>query len=252
MSNRFMPLLAALAATAFLAGEARAQSPAAPVPDKAAVERIVRDYLLSHPEVVAQALDVLRQRREAEKRARAKAAIGNNREAIVAHPMSPVSGNAAGDVTVVEFFDYQCGFCRRALPTMVELLKTDPGVRVVWKEFPILGPVSDFAARASMAAERQGKYHEFHVRLMGQKEKLSEERIVKVAAGVGLDVARLRRDMADPAIRAYLNETRRLARTLGIGGTPAFVIGDTLIPGVVDTARLKELVAAERAGGRDR
>lgn len=249
MRNRFPPLLAALAAMAFFAGEVHAQSPAGPGPDKAAVERIVRDYLLAHPEVVERALRILRAKREEKERVRVKALIEKRSAELLRHPMSPVSGNAAGDVTVVEFFDYQCGFCRRALPTMVKLLETDPGVRVVWKEFPILGPVSDFAARASMAAERQGKYHEFHVRLMGEKEKLSEERIVKVAAGVGLDVARLRRDMDDPAIRGYLDETGSLARALGIRGTPAFVIGGTVVPGFVDGARMRQLVAAERSGG---
>jgi len=247
MRNRILPLLAALAVLAFLAGESRAQTPAGP--DREAVERIVRDYLLANPEIVAEALQTLRARQEAEEQARAEAAIAENREAIDRHPMSPVSGNAAGDVTVVEFFDYQCGYCRRALPTMVELLDKDANVRVVWKEFPILGPVSEFAARASMAAERQGKYHDFHIRLMGEKDELSVERIMEVAGLVGLDVAQLGRDMKDPAIQDYIQETRSLAQAIGIRGTPSFVIDGALVRGVVDSARMKELVAAARADG---
>ena len=247
MRNRILPLLAALAVLAFLAGESRAQTPAGP--DREAVERIVRDYLLANPEIVAEALQTLRARQEAEEQARAEAAIAENREVIDRHPMSPVSGNAAGDVTVVEFFDYQCGYCRRALPTMVELLDKDANVRVVWKEFPILGPVSEFAARASMAAERQGKYHDFHIRLMGEKDELSVERIMEVAGLVGLDVAQLGRDMKDPAIQDYIQETRSLAQAIGIRGTPSFVIDGALVRGVVDSARMKELVAAARADG---
>ena len=247
MRNRILPLLAALAVLAFLAGESRAQTPAGP--DREAVERIVRDYLLANPEIVAEALQTLRARQEAEEQARAEAAIAENREAIDRHPMSPVSGNAAGDVTVVEFFDYQCGYCRRALPTMVELLDKDANVRVVWKEFPILGPVSEFAARASMAAERQGKYHDFHIRLMSEKGKLSVERVMEVAGLVGLDVAQLSRDMKDPIIQDYIEETRSLAQAIGIRGTPSFVIDGALVRGVVESARMKELVAAARADG---
>ena len=246
MKSRALTALAALAVLAALPGESLAQAPA---PDKAAVERIVRDYLLANPEIVAEALQVLRARQEAEEQARAEAAIAEHREAIDAHPMSPVSGNMAGDVTVVEFFDYQCGYCKRALPTMVALLETDANVRVVWKEFPILGPVSDFAARASMAAERQGKYHEFHVRLMGAEEKLTEQRVMEVAARAGLDVDRLGRDMEDPAIRAYLDETRALAQAIGIRGTPSFVIEGRLVRGIVDSARMEQLVAEARADG---
>ena len=247
MRNRFLPLLAALAVLAFLAGESRAQTPSGP--DREAVERIVRDYLLANPEIVARALQTLRAKQEAAEQARAEAAIAGNREAIDRHPMSPVSGNAAGDVTVVEFFDYQCGYCRRALPTMVDLLEKDANVRIVWKEFPILGPVSEFAARASMAAARQGKYHEFHVRLMGQEDKLSVERVMEVAGLVGLDLEQLSRDMGDPAIEDYIEETRNLARAIGISGTPSFVIDGVLVRGVVDSARMKELVAAARADG---
>ena len=162
--------------------------------------------------------------------------------------MSPVSGNPQGDVTLVEFFDYQCGHCKRSLQSVMDLLESDGQLRIVWKEFPILGSVSRFAARAGMAAARQGRYLEYHVAVMGSRGRLTEDGIMAMAADAGLDVRRLRRDMRDPAIKDYLDETIRLARTLGIGGTPAYVIGDALVPGAVGGDRLKEFIAKARSG----
>ncbi len=241
-------ILAALAALALLAPlAAGAHDGHGPAPDKGAIERIVRDYLLKNPEVIEEAIGMLRARQEEARRKRAEAAIAENGEALRSHPLSPVSGNAQGDVTVVEFFDYRCGFCKRALPAMEALLEEDRNVRVVWKEFPILGPVSDFAARAAMAADRQGRYYPLHLALMKEPE-LTEQNVLEIAGRTGLDIERLRQDMEDPAIRAYLDETRTLAQQIGIGGTPAFVIGGTLVGGAVDAARMKELVAAARSG----
>ena len=120
---------------------------------------------------------------------------------------------------------------------------------MVWKEFPILGPVSGIAARAAMASERQGKYLPFHLALMAAPEKLTEERVFEIAGNTGLDIDRLRRDMKDPAIEAYLAETRKLAQEIGIRGTPAFVIGGKLVRGAIDAARMKKLVAEARSGG---
>ena len=242
-------LLAAVAAFALLAPAMSAgHSDSRPGPDRDAIEAMVRDYLLRNPEVIEEAIGVLRAKRQEEERRRAEAAIEANGEALRAHPMSPVSGNAEGDVTVVEFFDYRCGFCKRALPAMEALLETDANVRVVWKEFPILGPVSDFAARAAMAAHRQGGYYPVHLALMKEPD-LTQDRVLEIVIEAGLDPDRLRRDMEDPAIRAYLDETRALAQEIGISGTPAFVVGGGLVPGAVDTDRLKGLVAAARAAG---
>ena len=240
----------ALLAAAAVAGSARdggAEGHAPP--DREAIERIVREYLVANPEVIEEAMRALRDRREAARLQVVRNAIGERRDDIFFHPETPVSGNPEGDVTLVEFFDYQCGFCRRALAPMKELLAGDANLRVAWKELPVLGPVSRFAARASMASARQGRYHDFHVALMGATGKLSEAAVMAVAERVGLDTERLRRDMADPAIEAYLDETARLARTLGIDGTPAFVVGDTVVPGAVGAERLRRLVADVRAGG---
>lgn len=247
MRTRILAAFAALALMGAAAAESRAQS--AGNLDKGAIESIVRDYLLRNPEVIDEAMRGLEEKRRAEERKRAEAAIRKNGEALRSHPLSPVSGNAKGDVTVVEFFDYRCGFCKRALPTMEALLKTDANVRVVWKEYPILGPVSVVAARAAMAAHRQGRYLPFHLALMKEAE-LTEGKVLEIAVKAGLDLERLRQEMKDPAIQAYLDETRALARQIGIRGTPAFVVGGTLVPGVIDTARMKALIAAARAGSK--
>ena len=229
--------------------DGRADSPAAKALDKPAIERIVRDYLIANPEVIEEAVQALQAKREAAEKNRAQAALSEHGDALRGHPMTPVSGNATGDVTVVEFFDYQCGYCKRSLASLVDLLSSDKNVRVVWKELPILGPVSRFAARAAMAANKQDKYFDFHVGVMSSQGRLSESKVMSIAADVGLNVDRLREDMKDPKIEAYLDETLQLANSLGIRGTPAFVIGDTLVPGAVDESRLKRLIAETRAGG---
>ena len=247
MRMRTVLTMLAVAAAAAFATDGRAQPE--PALDREAVREIVREYLIEHPEVIEEAIGVLRERREAERLARLRATILEQGEALRAHPMSPVSGNPVGDVTVVEFFDYRCPHCKRALEPVMALVEADSQVRVVWKEFPILGPVSRFAARAAMAAHRQGLYHDFHVALMRWPGELTEALVLDIAGAVGLDRERLRRDMEDPAIEAYLDETGRLAQALGIRGTPAFVIGDELIPGAVDAARLQRIVAEARSGG---
>ena len=243
-----LPLLAIATAAAFIPGS-RAESPAAPGLDKEAVRKIVREYLIEHPEVIEEDIRGLQAKRESRKQDRVRAALRQHDKALRSHPMSPVSGNPKGDVTLVEFFDYQCGYCKRSLKPVRDLMETDRRLRIVWKEFPILGPVSRFAARTAMASEKQGRYLEFHVAVMGSRGKLTEDKVMAIAGSVGLDVQRLRRDMENPAIEEYLDETIRLARVLGIGGTPAFVIGDTLVPGAVGGDRLKELIARARSGG---
>ncbi len=238
-----LALVAALTAGA----ESRAQAPAEL--DREAIGEIVREYLLENPEVIEQAMRALQAKREAAREQVVRNVIRNNRAEIFSHPMTPVSGDPGGDVTLVEFFDYQCGYCKRSLAPMKELLASDGKLRVVWKEFPILGPMSRFAARAAMAAAKQDRYLDFHLAVMGVSEELTESSVMGIAEGLGIDVDRLRRDMEDPAIETYLDETHRLAMDLGITGTPAFVIGETLVPGAVGVARLRELIADVRTGG---
>ncbi len=232
-----------------LAAPAVAADQPAPKVDRESIERIVRDYLLRNPEIIEEAVRILRAKRAAEEERLAREAITAQKGALYGNPMTPVSGNPDGDVTIVEFFDYQCGYCKRSLGMITELLNSDRKIRVVWKEFPILGPVSRLAATAGMAARKQGKYFDYHVAIMGARGRLTEKRIFGLAGKAGLNVERLKSDMKDPKISAYLDETIRLASTLGIRGTPAFIIGGKLLPGAVDAATMKQLIARYRADG---
>ncbi|MCH8834790.1 MAG: DsbA family protein [Proteobacteria bacterium] len=165
-------------------------------------------------------------------------------------PASPVGGNPDGDVTLVEFFDYQCPYCKTIFPSIQELLAEDRKLRFVFKEIPVLGKDSVFAARAALAARRQGKYLEFHMALMPARGKLTESRVMGLAEKVGLDVDRLRRDMAERTIGDMIRRNLELADALGIDGTPAFIIGDTQVPGAVEIDTLKTLIARARQRGR--
>jgi len=249
MKSKVLLTLSLALGVAAIPGDSRAQPAPQPPLDKEAVREIVREYLLEQPEIIEEAIRELQARQRAGRAARTRDALVANRTALVDHPMSPVSGNPDGDVTLVEFFDYQCGYCKRSLGTVVELIESDPELRIVWKDFPVLGEVSTFAALASMAAQKQGLYLEFHKALMGASGRLTEESVMETASRVGLDVERLQQDMADPEIVAYLQDTQRLAEELGIGGTPAFVIGNTLVPGAVDGATLRRLIGEARSGG---
>lgn len=211
------------------------------------IETIIRDYLRTHPEVVMEALQEM-QRREGEARRRQAAeAVRANLAELTQDPASPVGGNPQGTVTVVEFFDYQCGYCKRQHAAMKQLLQADPDVRLVYKELPILGATSLFAARAALAAQKQGKYEALHSALMATDERLSEPGVLQLAAQIGLDVARLEKDMADPSVAAALERNAQLQRALNIRGTPALVIGTEFIAGAADLETLKALVARARA-----
>jgi len=217
--------------------------------ERAKIESVIRDYLLANPEIVMEALEELDRRVEARAEADRAQALAESREQLERDPASPVLGNPDGDVVVVEFFDYQCGYCKQVAEPLRRLLEEDAGVRLVMKEFPILGPASVQGARAALAAARQGLYEEFHWALMGHRGQLSEARVLEIAEASGLDVTRLRADMRDPAIEEKLRNNYRLAESLDIRGTPAFVVGGTLLPGAVPLERLRQVVAEARAGG---
>ena len=160
--------------------------------------------------------------------------------------MTPEHGNPKGDAVVVEFFDYQCGYCKRVLPSFMEVIDSDKNLRVIWKELPILGPVSRFAARAAMASDKQGKYLEYHIALMTLRGRLTEKRVMETAKSVGLDMGRLIEDMRSPKIDRYLDETLQLAESLGINGTPAFLIGNQLVPGAISADQMRQIIAQSR------
>ena len=213
---------------------------------RSAFEGVIRDYLLKNPVVIREAMQVLQQREEAEKQALAARALKEHRADLLQDAASPVGGNPKGDITIVEFFDYNCGYCKRVAPTLHATLKSDPNVRVVYKEFAILGPQSVVAARAALAADRQGKYVEFHDALMSV-ERADANTVSALSKALGLDEAKLVKDMQDPAITKMLERNYELANALGINGTPAFVIGDRLVPGAIDEAALADIIAEERA-----
>ena len=227
-------------------GLSAAQDNAVSPDQRKAFEGVIRDYLLKNPAIIREAMQALQQREEEEKQAKATRALKEYSGELYHDASSPVGGNPKGDVTIVEFFDYNCGYCKRVVPTVAAVLRNDPNVRVVYKEFAILGPQSVAAARAALAAKRQGKYHEFHVALMSA-ERADENSVAATARALGLDYAQLVKDMGDPAIEEQLERNYRLATAIGINGTPAFVIGDRLVPGAVDEAAMMEIIATERA-----
>lgn len=187
----------------------------------------IHDYLLVHPEVVAEAQRGLAVKQAAERQAQAKAALAANRDATFFDPADPVIGNPKGDITLVIFTDYECPFCKKVTPEIDRLIAADSGVRVVVKEFPILGPVSETAARYALAAKAQGKYAGFHAALMAStvvEHELTEAQILDFAKASGLDIERLKKDAADPAIAATIVANRALAQKLGVSGTPGLMI----------------------------
>jgi protein-disulfide isomerase len=212
------------------------------------VEQIIEDYIRSRPELIEQALQSLEKKREAEEQERVKAAIVATQDELLRDPASPVSGNPAGDVTVIEFFDYRCGHCKRVSGTVSQLQKDDSRVRVMYKDFPILGDESVFAAKAALAARAQGKHNAFHDALYAAKAELNSVQVLKIAAQVGLNTKKLATDMKNPELDATIERNRALANELGINGTPAFIVGKGLLPGAVDLDTIKQVIARARQG----
>jgi len=213
-----------------------------------AVRALVRETLMNDPEIITDAMEVYQNRQEEAEQARVSAALADNHDAITAAGPADTMGNPDGAITVVEFSDYQCGYCKRVFPHLASVVESAGDVRLVIRELPILGPESVTAARAALAARKQGLYPAFHKALMALRGGLSEDAVMQVAQSVGLDIDRLKKDMADPAFDQRFSENVRLARLLGISGTPAFIIGDKLIPGAVSADALEALIAEAREG----
>jgi len=212
------------------------------------LDTAIEQYIRSHPEVIEQSLQALETKREAEERARQKVAIRKRQNDLLHDPSSPVSGNLDGEVTLVEFFDYRCGYCKRAAAAVTQLQKEDTRVRVVYKDFPILGEPSELAAKAALASRVQGKHQIFHEALLASKAEMNKDAILAIAGDVGLDQKRLESDMADPEWQTVIDRNRALARELGISGTPGFIVGTELVPGALDVNGLKELIARAANG----
>jgi protein-disulfide isomerase len=254
--TRPFPMRVAVAAFLFAATltaavlPARALSPT----DKPEIEKIVRDYLLANPEVLRDAMMEL-QRREAEAESKERAvAVKKNEKLIFESPRGVVVGNPKGDVTVVEFFDYNCGYCKRALEDMMTLMKTDPKIKFVLKEFPVLGQGSVEAAQVAVAVRMQDKdakkYLDFHQRLLATRGQVDGAKAREAAKAAGVDMGQLDRDLKSDEIKATLVESHQLADALGINGTPSYIVGSEVVPGAIGHEKLGALIASVRKCGQ--
>jgi protein-disulfide isomerase len=260
----FTPVFAAYAAVTPTAAPAAAAAaattttaaPPAPVStfsdaQRAEIEGIIKDYITQkNPEVLMEAMQELQKREAADSAAKTKAAVASDHAKLFEDPTTPIGGNPKGDVTVVEFFDYQCGYCKMAEPNIEKLLKEDKNVKLIYKDFPILGPMSVTAAKAALAAARQDKYIKFHDALMAQKGHLDEDLIYKVAKESGLDVEKLKKDMNDEVIDKAVETNVALGTEIGARGTPTFIIADQVYPGAMEYDQLKKAVDDARAAAK--
>ena len=213
------------------------------------IEKIVHDYLLREPEVLAEAFRLLQQRQSAAAALKAKQAIRDHQQALLSDPASPIEGNAQGKVTIVEFFDYRCVHCRRVAPTIDQLMRSNASVRVVYKNFPVLGEPSVLAARAAVAAQQQGGWPKLHRAMLAFEGDFTSDSILALGASVGLDSAKLKTDMMSPATDRALQANLTLAAALGVDVTPAFVIGERVIRGAL-SAEAFQAILDEEAGKR--
>jgi protein-disulfide isomerase len=253
LSPRLTAVLVALVATVVaLAPQPTAHAAEFSKPQRSAIEKIVHDYLVQHPEVLQEAMAELQKRQEAAEAEKHKAAVKENAELLFNSPDQVVLGNPKGDVTFVEFFDYNCGYCKRAMSDMLTLMQTDPNLRVVLKEFPVLGPGSVEAARVAIAVRMQDKtgrkYLEFHQKLLSGRGQADEKRALAVAREIGMDMNRVERDMKSGEVERTLRQDFKLAEALGLNGTPSYVIGENVVVGAVGLGALKEKINAARCG----
>lgn len=244
---RVLPLAALLLASPAMAFDISDMSEA----ERADFRAEIRSYLLENPDVLTEAIAVL-ERREADEQAQADTRLlAENMDALINDGHSLVTGNPDGDITIVEFLDYRCGYCKRAYPEVTELLERDGNIRLIVKEFPILGEGSVLASRFAIAVKRlagDDAYEQVHDTLMLIRSDISQATLERVAEDAGLDMAEITREMSDPAIDAIIAENRALGQRLGINGTPSFVFGDQMVRGYVPLDAMEQIVAEERAG----
>lgn len=206
---------------------------------KKEINQMIRNYILENPEILPEAIEILQNRGK-------KEMLERNHTRLYEDGYSFVGGNINGDVTVVEFFDYNCGYCKRALETVERLKKEDGNIKVIYKEFPILSETSYTASKAAMAAMKQGKYEVFHIALLNNTGSLTEDHIFEIARAVGLDEKKLVKDMTSPVLDRNLQINRSLAEAFQITGTPAFIIGNEIVPGAAPFEQLQALIKKAR------
>lgn len=218
----------------------------AQTPEGAALGKGIREYLLANPEVLVEAMQELERKQESQRDAVAQKGVRDNQAELYRDADSPVGGNPDGDVVIVEFNDYQCPYCKRAYQAVKSVVGSDGKVKIIYKDIPILGEASKIAALAALASMKQGKHGSLHNALMEYNGKLDRDKILELAVGVGLDRAQLEKDMDDPKLKQIIDRNMTLASSLGVRGTPAFVIGKQFVPGAVDAAALRQLIADAR------
>ena len=246
--STFATLSAALT-LAFSLSAAAADAPAMSDAQRTGIESVVHDYLMKHPEVIIQAVETYQANMEADKEKAAKESLAKRASDLLHDPDTQVVGNASSDCTIVEFFDNQCPYCQANEPEIQKLLKDDNRVKLVLKEFPILGPISLVASKAALASVKQGKYPQFHEALLAHKGHYDKPALVdEIAKSVGLDLDKLHKDMDAPEIQAEIDKNLDLGRALDISGTPGFVIGDQIIGGASTVDELKKYVAGACKG----
>lgn len=215
---------------------------------QAEINKMIETYIMENPRIILEAVQRMQAQEEENQQNQAQKNLVSFKDQLINDPHAPIAGNPDGDVTIVEFFDYRCGYCKRVSPTVAQAVKEDGNVRVVYKEFPILGPESVVAARASLAIWRLApeKYMDFHEGLMNSRGSVSMSKIAAVARKIGLDSDALVEEMKSPEIERDLRNNYELAQSLGISGTPAFVVGNELVPGALDLDALKNLIKEAR------
>jgi protein-disulfide isomerase len=254
-SKFFMSLAALAVLTAFAvlvpaparAADAAVKSGAFTAAQKEEMNTVIHDYLMNNPTVIMDAVAKYRSDKQANDEKAFDSKIQEKSAELYKKPGEPVTGNKNGDVTMVEFFDYNCGYCKHALKDVQALVKDDKNLRVVFKDFPILAESSHTAARYALAAGRQGKYWEFHQAMMEHNGAITEDGIMQVAKSIGLDTEKLKKDAADPAIRAQIESNLALGRDIGIQGTPGFVINGTVLRGAYGLEAMQKAIADVRA-----
>jgi protein-disulfide isomerase len=213
-----------------------------------AIEAIIKDYLLNNPELMLEINNVLEAKMDKIQAEKMAVAVKENADELFRPTQSPIAGNTKGDVTMIEFFDYNCGYCKKAFVDVAQAIEKDKQVKLVLKEFPILSKGSEEAARVALAAKMQGKYWEFHRAMLESQGQANEASALKVAEKLGLDMTKLKKDMAGPEVKKEIEDTRKLATKMGIQGTPHFIVGDRIIPGAPEN--LAELLGKNVADVR--
>ncbi len=243
-------LLAPVLALALLGAPVSASAQSFTDTQRGDIEAIVKSYLIAHPEVLEEAMNELQKRQTDAETAKHEASIAQNAEAIFNSPRGVTLGNKDGDVTFVEFFDYNCGYCKRAMADMLDLMKNDTRLKVVLKEFPVLSEGSVEAAKVAVAVRMQDpkKYLDFHQKLLGGRGVADKARAMAAAKDAGLDTARIEKDLASPEVKATLTENMKLAEEMGLNGTPSYVIGKQIVVGAVGLEGLKEKIGIARCG----